>query len=580
MMRRIATLVEHHGIAPEQILGLTFTRNAAEEMRHRLSTILGDIAGRVTLSTIHSFCHWLLRNEGHNFEILSGKDQIIFIKQVMKQVKAKGIAAGMALNEISLSKNNLISHEEFRALYAGDKTMLKVAEIYETYDREKAKKMLLDFDDLLVETYNLLSEKEHIREKYRDTFQHLLVDEYQDTNPIQNEILKLLMNTEGSFWICGDDWQSIFSFTGASVSNILKFKDHFPDSASFILNTNYRSTPQILKACQNLISRNVRKIEKTLKPHNKDGEEIIVLECSNEEDEARRIAVEIIELTQSKRFNPKEIAILYRCNYQSRLIEELLSDQKIPYHIENGQNFYMRTEVKILLDYLRVISNPNSPEADEALAAVINAPNRYVSRKIMDDFEAYAEVKCIHLYEAMKKKPILLPYIRKNIKDMIGFLDPLMEDAATMEPVDAIALIRSVLDIDGYVTEDKIPDPDDQKIANLNQLQMAASKFRDIKAFLAHTYTFNEKISDDKDGVALMTIHKAKGLEFPVVFLCGLVSGILPTKQGDIEEERRICFVGISRAMQLLYLSWFVSSMNGQQMKKSIFLDEILTPAA
>ena len=174
---------------------------------------------------------------------------------------------------------------------------------------------------------------------------------------------------------------------------------------------------------------------------------------------------------------------------------------------------------------------------------------------------------------------ITLPYIRKNIKDLIEFLDPLIADADNLEPADVIALIRSALDIDAYVTEDEVPDPDDMKIANLNQLQLAAAKFRDIKTFLAHTDAFKEKLSDDKDGVSLMTVHKAKGLEFPVVFLAGLVEGILPTKKGDIEEERRICFVGISRAMKLLYLSWYVSCLNGQHSKKSPFLDEILTAA-
>ena len=578
MMRRIAKLINSHGIPPENILGLTFTRNSAEEMRSRLRGILDETADRVNLSTIHSFCNSILRNEGYVFEIISGKDQIMFLKQVMKQLKVKGLSAGMIMNEISLSKNNLISHDEYRDLYEGDKLMLKVAEVYEAYDREKSKKMLLDFDDLIFSTYRLLSSKPEIREKYRDTFRHLLVDEFQDTNPAQLGILKQLINEKGSFWVCGDDWQSIYSFIGVSVTNLFKFNEAFPDSEQIILNMNYRSTGKILRACQNLISRNVRKIEKTLKTENADGEDIVVLECANEEDESRKMAAEIGSLVESKRFVYKDMAILYRANYQSRIIEEVLSELKIPYHIENGLNFYQRTEVRILLSYLRVIVDPDSDAADEALSNVINVPNRYISRKILVDITAFADTRSIHLYEALKRMPMTLPYVRHNIKDLTEFLDPLVADSDNLEPSATIALLRDVFDIDRHVTEDEIPNPDDMKIANLNQLQLAATKFRDIKTFLAHTDTFKERLSDDREGISLMTIHRAKGLEFPVVFLCGLVEGILPTKKGDPEEERRVAFVAISRAMKLLFLSWYVSCLNGQQSRKSVFLDEILNP--
>jgi ATP-dependent DNA helicase UvrD/PcrA len=244
MMERIGILVKVHGVPPENILGLTFTRNAAEEMRQRLIPVLGDLASRVTLSTIHSFCHYLLRSEGKTFEILSGKDQIIFVRNVMKQLRVKDLSIGMVLNEISLAKNNLIPVEEFRDLYQGDKAMLRVADVYENYDKEKAKKLLLDFDDLLVETYRLLNEDEAIRSKYSERFRHILVDEYQDINPAQGEILKKLIDGSNSFWVCGDDWQSIYAFTGASVGNMLNFTREFEGAKLFILDLNYRSTPR------------------------------------------------------------------------------------------------------------------------------------------------------------------------------------------------------------------------------------------------------------------------------------------------------------------------------------------------
>jgi DNA helicase-2/ATP-dependent DNA helicase PcrA len=541
--------------------------------------VLDDMSSRVTLSTIHSFCHYLLRCEGKTFEILSGKDQIIFMRNMMKRLKVKDLSIGMILREISLAKSNLITANEFRSLYEGDISMQKVADIYESYDREKSKKLFFDFDDLLVETYRLLSENDEVRDKYKGTFRHLLVDEFQDINPIQSEILKILVNNsqEGtSFWVCGDDWQSIYAFTGASIATILNFKKMFPDSHQLILNISYRSTPQILRACQNLIKHNQKKIEKELKTENEDGEAVIVLQSSSEETEALTLVNEIKELVDSGSFKHTDIAVLYRCNFQSRMIEEAFSQHKIPYHIENGLCFYDRREIKILLDYLNLISNPYSEQGDEALQSIINTPNRYIGRKFMAELDEFQSCSDLHLYEKLKAIPIELPYIRKNVKEFIKFMDPLIEDAENLEPAELIQLLRVSLDYDRYITDDDLPSPDDVKIESLNQLVMAAARFNDIKSFITYTETFQEQsVSDNKEGVRLMTCHKAKGLEFPVVFLIGCVMNILPSKKGNLEEERRICFVGISRAMKLLYLSWSMTYL-GQPAKKSIFLDEIL----
>ena len=575
MTTRIGILVKKHGVAPENILGLTFTRNAAEAMRLKLSLVLEELASRVHLATIHSFCYWLLKSEGVVFEIVSGKEQLVLIRKAMKDAGIKDLSTGMVLSEISLAKNNLISVQEFRDLYDSDRTMQKIAEVYETYDAEKKKKMLLDFDDLLVQTHKLLSENPEVREKYQSIFRHLLVDEFQDTNPAQYSILKLLMDgsTNGaSFWVCGDDYQAIYAFTGASVANILNFKKTFPKSQEFILSVNYRSTPQIISACQNLISHNVRRIEKSMETRNKSGEDVVVLDCLSEEDEAKSVAEEVIDLT-SKGYQHKDIAVLYRANFQSRVIEEVFLQQKIPYKIENGMSFYQRREVKILLDYLRVIHAPESEEGDESLKGVINFPNRYIGRKFIGELERFAAKNGLHLYAALRSMPIELPYVRKNIKDMIQFLDPLMEQP--IEPWELISLLRGALDYDRLICEDEIPTPDDQQIANLNQLQLAASKYGDIASFLSYTDTFQGETANDKDGVSLLTIHRSKGLQFPVVFVIGLVEGILPSKRGDTEEERRICFVGISRAMKKLYLAHSFTYL-GQSSKKSIFLDEIL----
>jgi len=578
MMERIGILVKRHSVPPENILGLTFTRNAAEEMRTRLIPVLGEQASRVTLSTIHSFCHYLLRTEGKVFEILSGKDQIVFIRNIIKQMRVKELAIGMVLNEISLAKNNLIDVNEFRSLYEGDKTLLRVADVYEAYDMEKSKKYLMDFDDLLVETYRLLTEHPEIGSKYKERFLHLLVDEFQDTNPVQLEILKALLNGSengSSFWVCGDDWQSIYAFTGASVGNILNFHEMFENAKIFILNLNYRSTPQILKACQNLIQHNVRKIEKTLTTNNQDGDEVIVLEASSEDGEALNLINEIHELAGNQGYEYKDIAVLYRANFQSRVVEEAFSQHKIPYHIENGLNFYNRPEVKHLLEYLRVISNPDSEEGNEALLNILNIPNRYISRKFTRELEEFSDKRKINLYQGLKEIGIDLPYVRKNIKEFISLLDPLIDFSTNMGPAEIIGVLRNNLDYDRFICDEDMPTPDDVKVMNLNQLQLSAARYSSIQTFLDYTDTFQEEMVNDKEGVSLMTIHKAKGLEFPVVFLIGLVEGIMPTKKGDIEEERRICFVGISRAMKLLYISYSNTFLR-QPAKKSLFLDEIM----
>lgn len=581
MMERIGFLVTRHNVMPENILGLTFTRNAAEEMRNRLIPVLGELAQRVTLSTIHSFCHYLLRSEGKMFEIINGKEQISMIRNLMKR-KRMDVSVGTVLREISLAKNNLIGVDEFRALYESDKLMSKVAAVYEGYEKEKAKKYLLDFDDLLVETYNLLSTDNSVREKYSERYQHVLIDEFQDTNPVQLEIIKLIVDHENSaeksYWITGDDWQSIYSFAGASVNNLLNFKNNFKHSEIFILNINYRSTPQILRACQNLISHNVRKIEKTLKTDNPEGDEVIVLESSSEEGEALSIVNEIRELTERRGYRYKDCAVLYRANFQSRTIEETFSQMKIPYHIENGLNFYQRSEVRHLLDYLRVISNPDSDEGDDALKSILNVPNRYISRKFVQELQEFSIKQNVHLYEGLKLLPVDLPYLRINVKTFIKLMSPLVDFAPNLEPSEVIQTLRNELDYDRWCTDEDVPQPDDAKIANLNQLQLSAARYSSIRDFLEYTDSFDEQMSNDKEGIALMTIHKAKGLEFPTVFVIGLVEGITPTKKGDIEEERRIVFVGISRAMKILYISYSHTYL-GQASKKSIFIDEILGTA-
>jgi DNA helicase II / ATP-dependent DNA helicase PcrA len=579
MMERIGILVNKHGIAPENILGLTFTKNAANEMKSRLVEVLGDRSERVHLSTIHSFCYYLLKREGFVFEIVSGKEQLILMKEVMKQLKIKDLTVGTVLREISLAKNNLIFVDEFRDLFTGDKTMIKIADIYERYDDLKFKKMLLDFDDLLIQSYVLLRDDEKIRGKYLEMFNSVLIDEFQDTNPVQLEILKLLITENqdnSSFWVCGDDHQSIYGFAGASVGNILNFKTMFPLSEQFILELNFRSTQRIVKACSNLSQHFKRQIHKEFKTNNIKGDDVIVLESSNEMTEALALVREITDLVERKGYKYNEIAVLYRANFQSLYPEEAFLQNKIPFYIPLGQSFYNRREIKILLDYLRVINDPDSDEADDALLNILNAPVRYISNKSKAELKEFCAKKDIHLYHGLKSTRFDTPFIRKNIKEFINFLDPLIETVETFRPSELLKLLRNNLDYDRFIADEDMPTIDDVIIENLNHLQLSAARYNDIKSFLEYTDTFEDSnISENKDGVSLMTIHKSKGLEFKIVFLIGLVDTLLPSAKGNIEEERRICFVAISRAMELLFLSYPLGYLN-QPSKKSIFIDEIL----
>lgn len=575
MMERIGVLVNKHEIPPENILGLTFTKNAAEEMKHRLVDVLGDKSSRVRLSTIHSFCYYLLKREGSVFEIVSGKQQLILIKEAMKELRIKNLSIGSVIREICLAKHNLIAVAEFRDLFEGDKTMLKIADVFERYDELKDKRMLLDFEDLLIQSYSLLKDNQDIRRKYHEMFSSILVDEYQDTNPVQLEILKLLIKEDSSFFVVGDDHQSIYGFAGASVGNILNFQTMFPLSKQFILDLNFRSTQKIVQACSNLAMHFKRQIHKDFRTDNVDGEDIIVLESSNENTEALSVVNEIMDLVMRRSYEYKDIAVLYRCNFQSLPVEEMFMQHKVPFYIQGGICFYKRREISILLNYLRVIMDPDSDEADEALLNILNAPVRYVSNALKSELKEYCQDEGIHIYQGLKSARLGSAFVQKNIRKFIKIMDPLIE-LDSLGPSEILSILRDKLDYDRFIVDEDIPLIDDAIMENLNALQLAAARYKTIESFLDYTDSFEDsRQSEDREGVQLMTIHKSKGLEFRAVFVIGMVENILPSAKGHLEEERRICFVAISRAMELLFLSYPLSYLN-QPSKKSQFIDEIL----
>ena len=573
MATRIGNLVRS-GIPPEKILGLTFTRNAAGEMRNKLKPVLLDQSYKVTLSTIHSFCHRLLKEEGRTFNMLQGKRQVYLMRKAIKKLDVGQFSAGFALREIGLAKSRLMDWQRFGSLHENDEVMQAVARIYQAYEEAKRKQLLLDFHDLLIEAHGLLKSCNDRCNSYQRAFPHILVDEYQDTNPAQVEILNLLAgkHEHSSFWVCGDDWQSIFGFNGASVENILSFSDRHPSSKRFILDLNYRSSPQILTACQHLISHNERKIEKTLNTINPAGENIIVLRAVSEEEEAEKIVTEIRDLVESRGYAYQDIAVLYRANSQSRAIEEALSRDDIPYRIESEANFYSRYEVNILLQYLVLIHEPDSFAGTEALSAVINVPGRYVSHGFMEDLEAFAEENELHLYPALKVFPVQAHYLRRNLDEFTTLIDRFNKGQSWVEPVDMVRHIRDELDLDKYLA-DEMDDPIAGALESLDQLQMAIGKYDCLGDFLEYAESVKTNSGNDEEGVTLSTVHKAKGLEFPVVFVIGMIEGVMPNANGDSEEERRIAFVAMSRAMKLLYLSHSMSYL-GRAARPSSFITE------
>jgi DNA helicase-2/ATP-dependent DNA helicase PcrA len=423
-----------------------------------------------------------------------------------------------------------------------------------------------------------LKEDEEIKEKYQQIYRHILVDEFQDTNPLMQILIREFVEgfgSESSFWVCGDEMQSIFSFNGSSVGAILHFNRIYDRPAKrIVLDVNYRSSPEIAKACENLMRHNVNKIDKELRTVKDHGDRVLVMECEDEKDEAVQVMNEILDLVNRKGYSFKDIAVLYRANFQARVMEEVFAENEIPYRIESGTSFFDKYEVRCLIDYLRLIHNPDSDEADFALKSIVNVPNRYVSRAFLNELETHSIRKGTHFYQALKSIPIKVPFLKYNVKGLVKFLNPLIKKAGKVAPADMIRLLRISLDYDQFITQDEIPSADDIRLANLDQLELAASDFDDIPSFLEHVDSFQGDEGNDEEGVVLSTVHKSKGLEYPAVFVINMIDGLMPYKNGVLEEERRICFVALSRAMKVLHLS-YPKIYFGKPVMPSQFLTEI-----
>lgn len=571
---RVANLLQK-GVRPYRILAITFTNKAAAEMRERVNNMSGPAAKDVWLFTFHAFCARFLRMEidklpgyGGNFAIYDTADSQNLIKQILKEMNLddKRFQPSGILSRISNAKNALQDAAAF-ARQAGDFYEQKVADIYSRYEQKLQLNNALDFDDLLMLSIKLLQENKEVREKYQDRFDYLLVDEYQDTNHAQYLLTKFLAAKHRNICVVGDADQSIYGWRGADIQNILDFEKDYPDAKVIKLEQNYRSTQIILDAANAVIENNTGRKPKNLWTENKSGADIIYFQAVDERDEARFVIEQLQNLQRTENKKLGDMAILYRTNTQSRIFEEMLIKSGISYNMVGGLKFYERKEIKDIIAYLRVIFNP----ADSlSLLRIINVPKRGIGDASLAKIQAYAAANNVSLFEAVSNAAAidgLSSRFVSKLDDLAGIIFELM-NLANEAPVED--LIDRVLRDTGYLEElenDRTPQAQ-SRIDNLHELISVAQEFaaseeeNNLENFLAHVALVSD-IDDTElgeDAITLMTLHSSKGLEFPVVFLVGMEEGLFPhartlMDETEIEEERRLCYVGITRAKEKLFLS-------------------------
>lgn len=571
---RIAHLLQQ-GVAPYRILAITFTNKAAAEMRERVDRMAGEAAKDVWLFTFHAFCARLLRRDidklegyGNNFAIYDTSDAQNVVKQVLKEMnldEKRFQPAGLCAR-ISSAKNQLLSPIDY-AKAANDFYEEKAAQIYASYQEKLRQNNALDFDDLLLLTVQLLQENTEVREKYQDKFQYIMVDEYQDTNHVQYLLTKLLAGKHRNICVVGDADQSIYGWRGADIQNILDFEKDYPDAKLIKLEQNYRSTQVILDAANAVIENNTGRKPKNLWTDNGTGREITYFQAMDERDEARFVIEQLQRLQQEENLRLGDMAVLYRTNTQSRVFEEMLIKSGISYNMVGGTKFYERKEIKDILAYLRVIFNPND---SLSLLRIINVPRRGIGDATLGRLQAYAAENGLHLFEVLSNAaavPGLNSRFVGKLDELSGIIFELMGEA---EEVPVKQLIEDVMQRTGYLEELQLSKnvQDQSRVDNLMELLSVAEDFakggeeNTLENFLANVALVSD-IDDaelGEDAVTLMTLHSAKGLEFPVVFLAGMEEGIFPhartlMDEEEIEEERRLCYVGITRAEKYLFMS-------------------------
>lgn len=572
---RIAHLLEL-GVAPYRILAITFTNKAAKEMKERVTNLVGAQADSIWLSTFHSFCAKLLRFEvdgfhgyTRNFTIYDSSDQLVLVKDCLKKLNLddKQFMPRSVLGTISSAKNVLMDAKAFAA-QASDFYEQKVADVYALYQEKLRENNAVDFDDLLFLAVRLLQEKEDVREKYQSRFQYILVDEYQDTNHAQYALTKILAARWRNICVVGDADQSIYAWRGADIRNIIDFTRDYPDAASIKLEQNYRSTKTILHAANAVIDNNESRPKKTLWTENPAGNKIIHYQAQTEHDEADYIAGVIYNRHEISHEPYGDMAILFRTNAQSRVLEEKLMRYAIPYTMVGGTKFYDRKEIKDVLAYLRLLYNP---EDSLSLTRIINVPKRNIGATTMEHVAAYAEEQGISLFEALSSTDEI-PVTKRARTSLENFAAMIFDLLNDIEGKDVLSLIETVIKQTGYgdmLDKEAEHDPQgESRKENVGEFLSVAKDYMDsnpdgnLQDFLENVALVSDvddfESSDSK--VTLMTLHAAKGLEFPVVFLTGLDEGLFPHSRtlldpAQVEEERSLAYVGITRAERQLYVT-------------------------
>lgn len=572
---RIAHLLEL-GVAPYRILAITFTNKAAKEMKERVTNLVGAQADSIWLSTFHSFCAKLLRFEidgfhgyTRNFTIYDSSDQLVLVKDCLKKLNLddKQFTPRSVLGTISSAKNVLMDAKAFAAK-ASDFYEQKVADVYALYQEKLRENNAVDFDDLLFLAVRLLQENEEVREKYQSRFQYILVDEYQDTNHAQYALTKILAARWRNICVVGDADQSIYAWRGADIRNIIDFTRDYPDAASIKLEQNYRSTKTILHAANAVIDNNESRPKKTLWTENPTGNKIIHYQVQTEHDEADYIAGVIYNRHEISHEPYGDMAILFRTNAQSRVLEEKLMRYAIPYTMVGGTKFYDRKEIKDVLAYLRLLYNP---EDSLSLTRIINVPKRNIGATTMEHVAAYAEAQGISLFEALSSTDEI-PVTKRAKASLENFAAMIFDLLNDIEGKDVLSLIETVIKQTGYgdmLDKEAEHDPQgESRKENVGEFLSVAKDYMDsnpegnLQDFLENVALVSDvddfESSDSK--VTLMTLHAAKGLEFPVVFLTGLDEGLFPHSRtlmdpAQVEEERRLAYVGITRAERQLYVT-------------------------
>ena len=603
LTHRIAYMIQEKEVNPWNILAITFTNKAAQEMRERVDRIAGFGSDAIWVSTFHSTCARILRrhidNLGYdtNFTIYDTDDQKSVIKDVCRRlnVDTKIFKERALLSQISHAKDNLITPDQMEMDAAGDFNQKKTAMVYREYQAALRKNNALDFDDLIVKTVELFQNCDRVLEYYQERFKYIMVDEYQDTNYAQFKFVSLLASRYENLCVVGDDDQSIYKFRGANIENILGYERVFPNAAVIRLEQNYRSTQNILNAANHVIANNAERKEKTLWTENEEGPKIHFRQFMNGFEEAEYIAGEISKAHREGLCQYRDCAILYRTNAQSRLFEEKFINANIPYKIVGGVNFYARKEIKDLLCYLKTVDNARD---DLAVQRIINVPKRGIGATTLGRVQDYADKMGISLYEALRVAEEV-PSIGRSLSKIDGFVTFIQMLKSKAQAYTVEDLLKEIIELTGYVKELEAEDTEEARarIENIDELISKTVTYQqtmeeqDQPATLAGFLEEVALVADidtvdpEQDYVLLMTLHSAKGLEFPRVFMAGMETGIFPSymsiNYGDgseLEEERRLCYVGITRAMKELTMTCARQRMvrgETQYNKVSQFVQEI-----